>query len=233
MDGVQTLREPKSWWAQGSGGLERRKGVSWGWGTHPISELRMGCKLVGIRDQPPTSLRAKGTRGGTYCTDSGDPVRDTLRSGRPPLSGKRAGAQLRVSVAPRQPLHSEGGSKFLVQECPKPGSSTHNNHSPQDNQGCWQHLPGEICTLHPESCWILLICSPPRPMTREKRGKRRAWMEGVGPGLITPPPPMGGGEQGTGHFWDSRRDPTHSVPPCRLGRGTPPSLTFCRGTVGH
>ncbi|MEE6528568.1 hypothetical protein FKM82_031051 [Ascaphus truei] len=25
--------------------------------------------------------------------------------------------------------------------------------------------PGEICTLQPDSCWILLICSPPRPMT--------------------------------------------------------------------
>lgn len=44
-----------------------------------------------------------------FCTDSGAPVKDTLRSGRPPLSG-------------------------------------------------------EICTLQPESCWILLICSPPLPM---------------------------------------------------------------------
>ena len=38
-------------------------------------------------------------------------------------------------------------------------------------------LPGEIWTLQPESCWILLICSPPLPMTGWRK-KRRAEMDG-------------------------------------------------------
>lgn len=32
-------------------------------------------------------------------------------------------------------------------------------------------LPGAIWTLQPESCWILLICSPPRPITGDKESK--------------------------------------------------------------
>lgn len=38
-------------------------------------------------------------------------------------------------------------------------------------------LPGEIWTLQPESCWILLICSPPLPMTGWRK-RRRAEMDG-------------------------------------------------------
>ena len=29
-------------------------------------------------------------------------------------------------------------------------------------------VPGAIWTLQPDSCWILLICSPPRPITGDK-----------------------------------------------------------------
>lgn len=43
-------------------------------------------------------------------------------------------------------------------------------------------VPGEICTLQPESCWILLICSPPLPMTAGGRrcGGCRAGLDATG-----------------------------------------------------
>lgn len=50
-------------------------------------------------------------------------------------------------------------------------------------------VPGEICTLHPESCWILLICSPPRPMTAG--GGHRAGFGDVPKALQGVPNPLG------------------------------------------
>lgn len=40
-----------------------------------------------------------------------------------------------------------------------------------------QPVPGAIWTLQPDSCCILLICSPPRPITEERRWglKKKVW----------------------------------------------------------
>lgn len=48
-------------------------------------------------------------------------------------------------------------------------------------------LPGEIWTLQPESCWILLICSPPLPMTGWRK-RRRAEIDGGRLALRAPLP---------------------------------------------
>lgn len=76
----------------------------------------------------------------THCTASGDPVRERLLSGRPTLS-------VRQNVT----FHS----KCTIARWGETDRSRA------------VHPPCAIWTLQPESCCILLICSPPRPMTVE------------------------------------------------------------------
>lgn len=74
--------------------------------------------------------------------ESGEPVNVTERSGMPPLSVRK------------------GGEKNVF--CCMLPAYEYN----------WKiqlagRLPGAICILHPESCCILEICSPPLPITKE------------------------------------------------------------------
>jgi len=66
------------------------------------------------------------------------------------------------------------------------------------------HSPGAIWTLQPESCWILLICSPPRPITvtdskchvdvrktgHQKKKNGKEYHKGQGSSAYSPRPTM-------------------------------------------
>lgn len=95
----------------------------WGGGTRASGGGHARAGLGGTR----------GTRRGpTHCTASGDPVRETLRSGNPPLSvgrgARREGGAWRGSAAP--PCPTAGGKEGIWGDPPRPTAGGRGGGSP-------------------------------------------------------------------------------------------------------
>lgn len=94
----------------------------------------------------------------TYWTDSGVPVNIQDLSGRPPLSTilnkqtKKFKANKRLTDAIIFTSDLKKYASFLV-----------------SMKIARLALPGAICILHPDSCCMREICSPPLPITSKKK----------------------------------------------------------------